>query len=104
MSEFAHQVGFRKTLRWDRDGGITACWLPKEAPLVGIEAEFEHMAAPGGAEIVVISTNIEPPVRSHVPKPATARQVLKDAIKVEHLRFPFWAIGATRVRRRRIGL
>ena len=57
-----------------------------------------------GTEIVVISTNVEPPVGPHAPKPATVRQVLKDAIKVEHLRFPFWAIEATRVRRLRIGL
>jgi hypothetical protein len=47
MSEFAHQVGFRQTLGCNRDGGLTACWLPKEASLVGIEAQFEQMVAKG---------------------------------------------------------
>jgi len=82
---------FVSRLPWNRKGNITACWLPKEAALLGIEMEFEHLVAPGGAQIVVISTKVEPPVRSYAPKPATVREVRKDAIKVEHLHFPFWS-------------
>jgi hypothetical protein len=46
MSEFAHQVGFRQPLGWDRKGHITACWLPKETALLGIQMEFEYPVAP----------------------------------------------------------
>ena len=47
MSEFAHQVGFGQPLGCNREGNITACWLPKEAALGGIEAQFEHLVAKG---------------------------------------------------------
>ena len=67
----------------------TFCWLPQEATLGGIEVEFEHLVAEVRAEIVVIATKIQPPVGSDAPEPATVRQVGKDAIQVEHLRFPF---------------
>ncbi len=47
VSKFAHQVGFRQTLRCKGEGDLTACWLPKEAALIGIEAQFEHLVAKG---------------------------------------------------------
>src|SRR2546430_16989122 len=97
MAEFAHQVGFCQSLGSNREGGLTACWLPKEATLIGIEAKFEYMVAPGDAQIVIIATKIKPPIGSHAPEPATARQIPKDAIQVEHLHFPFWALRATSV-------
>src|SRR3989442_5347344 len=97
MAEFAHQVGFREPLGCNREGGLTACWLPKEATLIGIEAKFEYMVAPGNAQIVIIATKIKPPIGAHAPEPATARQILKDAIQVEHLHFPFWAVRSTSV-------
>ncbi len=48
MSEFAHQVRFRQPLGCDGDGDLTACWLPKEATLGGIEAHSEHLITPSG--------------------------------------------------------
>src|SRR6266702_3698393 len=103
MSEFAHEVGFCQPLGWNRKGNITTCWLPKEAALSGIEMEFEHLVMPGGAQIVVIAPKVEPSVGSYAPKPATACQVRKDAVQVEHLRLPFWPIRATGARSFRIG-
>src|SRR5579863_2831559 len=104
MSEFAHEVGFRQPLGCNRESDLTACWLPKEAFLVDIKTQFEHLVTKARAEIVVIAPNVEPPVGSYAPKPATARQVGKDAIQVEHLHFPFWSIGSPRVCCLRIGL
>lgn len=97
MSEFAHQFGFCQTLRCKGNGGLTACWLSNKAALLGIEAQFEHLVAKARAQIGVIAPKIEPPVGSDGPKPAAGRQVGKDASQVEHLRFPLWAIVATRV-------
>src|SRR6266700_6776977 len=104
MSKFTQQLDYCQTLGCKGDGGVTTCWLPKEAALIGIEVEFEHPVAIGGAEIGVIATKVEPPVRSYAPKPTTVRQVRKNASKVEHLRLPFWTIGATRGLRPRIGV
>jgi hypothetical protein len=86
------------------DGGLTACWLPNQAALIGIEVEFEHLVAQARAQIVVMASKVEPPVGPNAPKPATGGQVRKDASKVKHLRFPFWLIEVTRVQRLVIGL
>src|SRR5712692_3048935 len=104
MSEFAHQIGFRQSLGRNREDALTACWLPQKAALGGIEVQFEHLVAKARAQVVVIAPNVEPPVGPYAPKPATVRQVPKDTSKVEHLRFPFRTIEATRVRRLWIGL
>ena len=99
VSKFTHQVRFCQALGCKSDGGLTACWLPKEAALIGIEVEFEQLVAKAGAQVVVIAPKVEPPVGPDAPKLATGGQVRKDPSQVEHLSFPFWAIEATRVRR-----
>ncbi len=58
MSEFAHLVDFGQPPGRNREGALTACWLPQEAALVGIEVQFEHLIALGGAQIVVISRRV----------------------------------------------
>ena len=55
MSEFAHQVGFRQSLRCKCEDSLTACWLSKEAALSSIEVQFEHLIAQARAQMVVIA-------------------------------------------------
>ena len=64
MAEFAHQVGFRQALGCNREGRLTARGLPQEAALIGIEAQF----APSGTQIVVIATQIQPPVGQYADR------------------------------------
>ena len=97
VSEFTHELGFRQPLGRKGEDALTACRLPQKAALGGIEMHFEHLIAQARAQIVVIAPKIKPPVGPDAPKPATGRQVGKDAIQVEHLGFPFWVIEATRV-------
>ncbi len=68
MAEFAHQVGFRQALGCNREGRLTARGLPQEAALIGIEAQFEHLIAPSGTQLVVIATQIQPPVGQHADR------------------------------------
>ena len=77
VSKFAHQIGFRQPLGCNRERVLTACWLPKEAPLVGIKTQFEHLIAKARAEIVVIA-------------PRSSRPLAHTRL-VEPLRFPFRA-------------
>ena len=104
MSKFTHQVSFCQALWGKSDDGLTACWLPEEAALVGIEVQFEHLVAQVRTQIVVITPQAKPPVGANAAKPATGRQVRKDAIQVEHLGFAFWTIEATRMQGLGIGL
>src|SRR6266704_1196375 len=58
VCKFAHQLGFRQSLGRKREDTLTACWLPQEAALGGIEVQFEHLVAQVRTEIVVIAPEV----------------------------------------------
>src|SRR5215471_364785 len=83
VSEFAQQLGFRQSLWRKGEDALTACQLTEKAALGSIEMHFEHPIAQVRPQIVVIASQVEPPVGADATKPATGRQVSKDALQVE---------------------